>query len=887
MYQHRRLKYQPWLAPGTYTALLRRCNDDPRCVSIDPLTGQICGSAADLEIDHIEPRARGGRDDLDNLQILCRTHNRKKGTKPDAYWSRAFYYDQPLNIEALRQFQRIAVVQPLDDYAEWFARPVSQINRKLYTIAAVVGAGKGLVPIVAPCTLNRIVLGAHGPGRRRYGRVLVLAKEQSIRDELARACVEDVTKYGILPTQPACAVVYDGRWWQTGDVHRVDLAVSCIQQLFDDLYDVGAGHEIALASRLADFDLIAIDEPHYAQEQVLKIVDAAETSLCIGTTATPIETDGEVLKRYVLFSVYDYNSAVKLDQSMKHVGGRPPRGGRPGDALWNSIVSIVKVDECDLLREGEIDLGRSASDVKNYPIQQVAMESVAYSVIEEVKLLDELPPTQEVLAKHRQDSLLGTPTPTLRYPVHAMIRVAHINEARDLETRMNTFFAAHRDRFPETRGYFAERVHSDPGIGEAGDAVRGRGQTLPRPPRLTTKPMHPWLGSYHSGGKIEPRTARFLIVVGQGREGLNNPYCSVIGWARTVGSQRDALQDIGRLIRSVDRRTLGRLSEVPPRRLDTVRIITHQVYHNEGVIADAFDYMENMEDILAETMPSLDHIIGGTDPETEITPVDSPPLTIEERIDIASIIGGRLRGGAQIDDIDIDELVEQFGGPSERKQAKVEEWGRQVLYEPAVAGDRLGCSRDLEAEDVVLRDVADTPLTRERLVEYLEGPGVELIEAVGRLDDPLVEKMVRVMCNAHRQQYRRPVPEKLTTLSQLRRDLGAHVKRVLGTAYEAPLSAQGKPDDGPIYGTVGRAMRIVLGVPDGETLHDDSKYDDPTCHHILQNPRIKLRITQYAIGKLMRSDCCPDLAWAIYREEIEDEMAEQERAEDLWHAPLI
>lgn len=37
-----------------------------------------CGSANDLALDHIYPWSRGGADDEDNLQVLCRAHNSRK-----------------------------------------------------------------------------------------------------------------------------------------------------------------------------------------------------------------------------------------------------------------------------------------------------------------------------------------------------------------------------------------------------------------------------------------------------------------------------------------------------------------------------------------------------------------------------------------------------------------------------------------------------------------------------------------------------------------------------------------------------------------------------------------------------------------------------------------
>lgn len=40
-----------------------------------------CGATDDLALDHIHPWSRGGPDTVDNLQVLCRSCNSKKGAK--------------------------------------------------------------------------------------------------------------------------------------------------------------------------------------------------------------------------------------------------------------------------------------------------------------------------------------------------------------------------------------------------------------------------------------------------------------------------------------------------------------------------------------------------------------------------------------------------------------------------------------------------------------------------------------------------------------------------------------------------------------------------------------------------------------------------------------
>lgn len=50
-------------------------SSDGGCSYRDPVTGHVCGSRFQIEIDHILPQALGGKDAADNLRTLCRKHN--------------------------------------------------------------------------------------------------------------------------------------------------------------------------------------------------------------------------------------------------------------------------------------------------------------------------------------------------------------------------------------------------------------------------------------------------------------------------------------------------------------------------------------------------------------------------------------------------------------------------------------------------------------------------------------------------------------------------------------------------------------------------------------------------------------------------------------------
>ncbi|MBA7544890.1 hypothetical protein ES705_37251 [subsurface metagenome] len=86
--------------------ILEKCNY--RCMK--------CGIKDNLEVDHIIPLSRGGREDEDNMQILCSKCNRKKhnyidfrqffiiGENPEYIFTKK---DFPINAWSAKEFKEI------------------------------------------------------------------------------------------------------------------------------------------------------------------------------------------------------------------------------------------------------------------------------------------------------------------------------------------------------------------------------------------------------------------------------------------------------------------------------------------------------------------------------------------------------------------------------------------------------------------------------------------------------------------------------------------------------------------------------------------------------------------------------------------------------------
>jgi hypothetical protein len=108
---------------------------------------------------------------------------------------------------------------------------------------------------------------------------------------------------------------------------------------------------------------------------------------------------------------------------------------------------------------------------------------------------------------------------SVNYPIHALIGCDNVRFANHLARTINDLFNKDRKRFPREKGWQAEVVHCE---GEEPDGSKRPDQPLDID--------HPWLRAKNLPGyRLDRSCSRILLVVGMGREGVNNPLCGIFG----------------------------------------------------------------------------------------------------------------------------------------------------------------------------------------------------------------------------------------------------------------------------------------------------------------------------------------------------------------------
>lgn len=219
------------------------------------------------------------------------------------------------------------------------------------------------------------------------------------------------------------------------------------------------------------------------------------------------------------------------------------------------------------------------------------------------------------------------------FPAHAIINVNGHHTAEDAAAYLNKLFNSDRERFPRSNGWHAIYTNGNSKMS------------------LSDKD-HPFF-YYKNHKKINSKASRILVVVDLAGEGLNNRYVNVWGAACRMSSVREAVQRIGRTLRSTHIKKNGSNIFVPPSSHDTVYVITHEDFRSntdnsaastDQTIRRAFDFIINGKSFMASVKTIGDYVVD----DDENADVDTDMLVnlgIWERVAMANAIGNYVMNG--------------------------------------------------------------------------------------------------------------------------------------------------------------------------------------------------------------------------------------------------
>jgi hypothetical protein len=834
------LRKPHWLPRDDWNKLLALHHDAPRCAE--------CGTADFLSVDHIQPRKYRGTDDLGNLQFLCVPHNSRKGVRSDRYWSQGFYWDQVPELSGMRTAQRkVYEAITLDpDVAGWFAQPASMIAGKIYILGWIVGAGKTLAIPAVTLAFNQ-VLRRRWEACRRADRILVLTKEQSIRDGLARDLSKEVSGYGILPQSPRVCILEKDPYSVKQDLwlEEYDVVVSCIQMFWDKKRN-GINHD-DLVAMLGKFPLIFIDEPHFAPDQVRHILDSAPRSVIFGMTGSPIDRDCNIIRDYILLSSYTYQDAHKHDGSLKYLN--------KDEAIRDKFVRVVPLDEADIFTNG---VERTVSNIHDpdYDVDQlVPAQQIVSAVIREMERCD-----NELVgrpADHRDPERVAA---DLLYPAHAIIRCQNIALAKALCKQANSYFELHRKRHPEPNGWKAEVIHTG---------------TDDTPAKGLDPEKHPWMRAKNRGLDVTAMRyrcvsgdARILFVVGMAREGVNNPLCCISAAAERKNSTLIVVQGhIGRPGRAISHVDDDGIRHVPPGRLDTIQIFKHEAHAGSG-FNDGIEFVMNMGRYLSQ-LPAIGDLINGH-PISVVDPgVADDPLTTEDRVDIAAACtvseGDRWRTDPDAVERIKKKATEEYAPLNEKKAARVSQWVNQLRDDPAAAWRATGhvsSLEELEVVPVVLGEREKLNPTLDELRDWLRWNKPDTYAALAAsLANPGPETLLPLegWYKEWAQDRVMPQPQADENIEDIRRRIARRVIEHLGPYIDGDI---GKAKSAA-HAYVGAAVKRIFTVPEGESAGNNSPYNKPQHHIVLQRPDVDRTIRGFVRARMILDGYCPQIASAF------------------------
>ncbi|MEG4328973.1 hypothetical protein [Microcoleus sp. herbarium5] len=547
------------------------------------------------------------------------------------------------------------------------------------------------------------------------------------------------------------------------------------------------------------------------------------------------------------------------------------------EADIQGIISEVEPSEIDSIR--------------NYPNNLLPRLAVGWALIDNLKLQDSLTNSGNALARHRFPEIklkgkIVKVEPSHVYPVHALLVVDGIEIGVMIRDLLNLLLEQRRHQFPLEQGY---RVVLAVGQGDK------RGDY----PSLTLgDSKHPWMLAKENAGNpvvtkfskgvkagqidLDKTWARICIVDNLAKEGIDNPLCGVIGFAATCNSQQEAVQRIGRALRSYiddSRIQSSGLLLVPPKSLDEIKIFLHSQLTQEGKtlksIVAAIDYMINMRQRL-EQLTTIEDLIdnqGGNSAGEMNTP---DALNTTERLAIASDLGKCIISSPNLSreeaiELGRDNIITSRINNNPKKKEKANDWITQIKENPDAASSRLHLIGTITTQDIIRhesRDLKGENITNEQLVNWLKANKPEHLAMVQFLNTPDIRKYLAA---EYAETYR--LLESLPTKNrnEMQQDLENAREALLklvwykikdpdGNLYYPLNELEPKKLAGIIKKRLNTAIKIkLIGYNNKETsVSKKSRYIQPQYVAVLRLENVQRELVGYTV-RLILSEYCPQL----------------------------
>jgi hypothetical protein len=786
-----------------------------------------------VSFDHIIPVSKGGTNDTFNYQHMDLQKNLEKGAGADPAWSKPSFFDQDIQLENLRQSQLSLYKKVVSrEYSEFLNDRREEAIKILNLVCQITGAGKSMAKYILPFALNKSI-NLTNPGGPRIRKVLIIVKDRGIRDQLARDLAADPVALKISSVPPRVGVpkdpsqLCDARW-----VERFDFVVICVQSLWGSSDDA-TKTDVRMAM-FGHFQLIEVDEPHFATQKIQVLKDLAFRSLFFGFTGSPINADGEILQRLVLFELFDYNRAVSEDFCLKHL---------PDPDEREELFTMIEPDELHLQRGGDKHKTADLNSVEGYASNITPQLSVMVEVINHMRDVDiEMVHSQHV-APHRQfhyeTGLLdyssteeGVHKPIRHlhsarirevkigacFPAHAIIVVGSIDEGKRMAQEANRYMEIHRGTFPAEKGYYADFVSGEDGL----------------------SPEHSWYRSdYDKDFSFKGRKTRVLVLCGLGREGINNPMQTIVGIAAPSMSVVEHVQrSIGRSIRGKQILKDGVLF-VPPSCLDQVKIFLHPAFDCRTALIKAAQFCLNMPAYL-EGLPTIEDVMSRSamlpsEMEKQDTGIESL-VTPRERREIFEAIHSEIRAGRDFEEARV-QIENRYKYEAPGKKKNIADFLENYEKSPEKALRTFTAPRNMQLSriDVVLEESACAAVSDEKIITFMRRSHNDLCS----FDEKTVLAFGRALYAA---EYKKPPAPPLFCEGNIE-DIKAGIRKqyrqnsfIRGSFL---LEVDGRPIHGELNRLVNVACKQVFGAGPDDVVGNNTIFDTPQHHHILRQERIR------------------------------------------------